>query len=56
MLLLYLIVKVLALVPFWILLPRYGVPSWVALAALLPFGAIALLWVMALREWPGRGR
>ena len=53
MLLIYLLVKLLVLIPFWILCPRYGMPSWAALAALLPFGAVALLWIMALTEYRG---
>ena len=51
MFLIYLLVKLLVLIPFWILCPRFGLPNWAALAALLPFGAVALLWVMAMREW-----
>jgi hypothetical protein len=45
-----LVFAVLVIVPFWRLLPQFGIPSWVALAALIPFGAIVLLWVLAFRE------
>lgn len=49
----FLISAVLLVVPFWMLLPRAGLaPQW-ALAAVIPFGAIVLLWVLALRRWPG---
>jgi hypothetical protein len=46
----FLIVAALVIVPFWRLLPKFGIPSWVALAAVIPFGAIVLLWVMAFRD------
>lgn len=45
-----LIIGAIIVVPFWRLLPRFGIPNWVALAALIPFGAIVLLYVMAFRE------
>ncbi|NKX44335.1 hypothetical protein HCU73_06995 [Roseibacterium sp. KMU-115] len=46
----FLILAVLVVVPLWRLLPQYGIPSWVALAALIPFGLVVLLWVMAFRD------
>jgi len=46
----FLVFAVLVIVPFWRLLPHYGLPSWAAAAALVPFGAIVLLWLMAFRE------
>jgi hypothetical protein len=45
-----LVIGAIIVVPFWRLLPRFGIPNWVALAALIPFGAIVLLYVMAFRE------
>jgi hypothetical protein len=48
------IMGVLVVIPFWKLLPRFGIPSWVALAALIPFGALVLLWVMAFKDDGGR--
>jgi hypothetical protein len=52
----FLIIAALVIVPFWRLLPRFGIPNWVALAAIIPFGAIVLLWVMAFRdELGGKG-
>ena len=51
-----LIVGVVIVVPFWRLLPRFGIPNWVALAALIPLGAVILLYVMAFRdELGGKG-
>ena len=45
-----LIVGAIIVVPFWRLLPRYGVPNWVGLIAVFPLAAIVLLYVMAFRE------
>ncbi len=45
-----LIAGVLLVVPFWIILPRFGVPSWASIAALVPAFAVALLWLMVVRE------
>ena len=41
---------VLVVVPFWRLLPRFGMPSWVAILAIFPLIALILLWVMAFRD------
>ncbi len=37
-------------VPFWRILPRYGIPAWVAIFAAVPIGAVILLWVVAFSE------
>ena len=47
------IFAILIVVPFWRILPRAGIPSWVALLSILPFVAIILLWILAFRPWPG---
>ena len=47
-----LILGALVVVPFWRLLPRFGIPSWVALVSIFPLGALVLLWVIAFREGP----
>jgi membrane protein implicated in regulation of membrane protease activity len=44
------IVAALVIVPLWRLLPKFGIPSWVSLVAIVPFGVIILLWVMAFRD------
>jgi hypothetical protein len=44
-----LIFAALIVIPFWRLLPDYGLPRWVAVLAVLPFVALILLWVMAFR-------
>ena len=46
----FLILAAAVIVPFWRLLPKFGIPNWVALAALIPFGVVVLLWVMAFRD------
>jgi hypothetical protein len=46
----YLVFSALVIVPLWRLLPKFGIPNWVALAALIPFGALVLLWVMAFKD------
>lgn len=49
----YLIGAALVVIPFWRILPRYNIPEWVALVAVIPIGAIVLLWIIAFREDPG---
>jgi heme/copper-type cytochrome/quinol oxidase subunit 4 len=46
----FLLIAVLVVVPFWRLLPQYRIPNWVALVAIIPLGAVILLWVMAFRD------
>ena len=46
----------LIVVPFWRLLPKFGIPNWVALVAIIPLGALILLWVMAFRDKLDGGR
>ena len=47
----YLIVAVLIAVPFWKLLPRYGMSKYFAiLAGALPAVALVLLWIIAFKD------
>lgn len=48
----FLIMALVLVPPFWFILPRAGIPSSVALVAAVPLGAIILLWVLAIRQWP----
>ena len=48
-----LISAALFVVPLWLLLPRAGLPAPLALVGIIPLGAVVLLWVMALKRWPG---
>jgi hypothetical protein len=50
------VMAVLVVVPFWKLLPKFGIPSWVALVSIIPLGALILLWVMAFRDKLDGGR
>ncbi|MDR9395567.1 hypothetical protein [Roseovarius sp. SYSU LYC5161] len=45
-----LVFAALMIIPFWRLLPKFGIPSWVALVSIIPLGALILLWVMAFRD------
>jgi len=45
-----LVMAALLVVPFWRILPRHGIPNWVALVAIIPLGALILLWVVAFKD------
>lgn len=45
-----LIFAILLVVPFWRILPRYGIPAPVSLVAIIPLGALVLLWVVAFKD------
>jgi len=40
----------LMVIPFWSILPRQGIPNWVALFAIIPLGALILLWIVAFKD------
>lgn len=46
----FLVIGVLIVVPFWKLLPRYGLPSWAALLTIFPLVALVFLWIMAFKS------
>ncbi|KDB02952.1 NADH dehydrogenase subunit C [Defluviimonas sp. 20V17] len=46
----------LVIVPFWRLLPRFGMPNWVSLVSVIPLGALILLWIMAFKDKGDGGR
>ena len=46
----WVILAVLLVVPFWRILPRHGIPSPVALIAVIPIGALILLWIIAFKD------
>lgn len=50
MLIMMLIMGLLIIVPFWRLLPRFGIPNWVGVFAIFPLIALILLWVMAFKD------
>ena len=45
-----LIFAALLVVPFWRILPRQGIPNWVAIFAAIPIGALVLLWIVAFKD------
>ena len=45
-----LVAAALLIIPFWRILPRYGIPSWVALGAIIPILGLVLLWVIAFKD------
>ena len=52
----FVVIGVLIVVPFWKLLPRYGLPSWAALLTIFPLVALVFLWIMAFKsDEAGRG-
>jgi len=40
----------LLVIPFWKILPRSGIPSWVAIFAFIPLVALILLWIVAFKD------
>jgi len=46
----YGLMTALVIVPFWRILPRNGISKWYAFLALIPAGAIILLWIVAFRD------
>lgn len=52
----FLLLGVILVIPFWVILPRFGLPSWAAVAAIIPLGAVILLWLMAVKGMIEKGR
>ena len=46
----FLIIAVLIVVPFWKILPRYGISKYFAILAVLPAIALVLLWIIAFKD------
>lgn len=46
----YAVVAALIVVPFWKLLPRFGISKYFALMAVLPAVALILLWIIAFKD------
>jgi hypothetical protein len=44
------IIAIALVFPFWKLLPRFGFPAWLAVFAIIPLGALILLWILALSD------
>lgn len=55
--LIWLVVLVLLVVPYWKLWTRTGHAGWWALLMVVPLANIISLWVLAFKDWPAlRGR
>ena len=46
-----LIAAALLAYPFSRILPRVGLNPWISLVAIIPIGAVILLWIVAFRDW-----
>jgi hypothetical protein len=44
---------ILWVVPLWFLLPRAGMNRNLALVGAVPMAGTVLLWIVALKHWPG---
>jgi branched-subunit amino acid transport protein AzlD len=44
------VMAALVIVPFWKILPRNGIPNWVAIFAIFPPVVLILLWVVAFKD------
>lgn len=53
-LLMMVIIAIALVFPFWKLLPRFGFPAWLAVFAIIPLGALILLWILALSDRPAK--
>lgn len=45
-----LVVAVLVIVPFWKILPRYGISKYFAVLTVIPAIALVLLWIIAFKD------
>ncbi len=52
----FLLLGVVLVIPFWVILPRFNLPSWAAVAAIIPLGAVILLWLMAVKGMMEKGQ
>ena len=46
----FLVVAVLMIVPFWKILPRYGISKYFAILTIIPAIALVLLWIIAFKD------
>jgi hypothetical protein len=44
------VVAVLIVVPFWKILPRYGISKYFAILAVIPAIALVMLWIIAFKD------
>ena len=46
----FVVIGVLVVIPFWKLLPKYGLSKYFAVLAILPAIALVLLWIIAFKD------
>ena len=46
----FVLIAILVVIPFWKLLPRYGMSPYFALLAVMPAIALVLLWIIAFKD------
>ena len=46
----FLVIAALLVIPFWRILPRYGIHPYWSLLAALPAVALILLWIIAFKD------
>jgi hypothetical protein len=52
----FLVVAVLMIVPFWKILPRYGISKYFAILTIIQAIALVLLWIIAFKDDVEGGR
>jgi hypothetical protein len=50
----WIVVALIAVVPFWRLCQRVGYSPWLSLLMLLPIANVVLLYFIAFAEWPSQ--
>ncbi|MWB78890.1 hypothetical protein GLS40_12695 [Pseudooceanicola sp. 216_PA32_1] len=46
----WIVMAVLLVIPFYRILPRYGLPAYAAFLAVFPLVALILLWIIAFKD------
>ena len=44
------VMAIVLVVPFWLLLPKFGISKWVSVLAIIPMVPLVLLWIIAFME------
>ena len=52
----WLVVAVVAVIPFWRICTRVGFSPWLSLLILLPLVNLVFIYVLAFAEWPSQRR
>lgn len=46
----FVVIGVLVVIPFWKLLPKYGISQYFAILAVIPAIALVMLWIIAFKD------